>query len=72
MRYIRIVQLQRDVRPEQVVDKLAINEIQPPLQAAVNYRFDWSGREDLNLRPLGPKPSALPGCATPRNVCLPV
>ena len=26
----------------------------------------WSGREDSNLRPLGPKPSALPGCATPR------
>ena len=21
----------------------------------------WSGREDLNLRPLGPEPSALPG-----------
>src|SRR5947207_2551541 len=27
----------------------------------------WSGREDSNLRPLGPKPSALPGCATPRT-----
>ena len=26
----------------------------------------WSGREDLNLRLLGPEPSALPGCATPR------
>ena len=26
----------------------------------------WSGRRDLNPRPLGPKPSALPGCATPR------
>ena len=25
-----------------------------------------SGREDLNLRLLGPEPSALPGCATPR------
>lgn len=22
---------------------------------------EWSGREDLNLRPLGPEPSALPG-----------
>ncbi|SRR5581483_505421 len=30
--------------------------------------YFWSGREDSNLRPLGPKPSALPGCATPRNV----
>jgi integrase len=26
-----------------------------------------SGREDLNLRLLGPEPSALPGCATPRS-----
>ena len=26
-----------------------------------------SGREDLNLRPPGPQPGALPGCATPRE-----
>src|ERR1035437_9829174 len=26
----------------------------------------WSGRQDSNLRPHGPKPCALPGCATPR------
>ena len=26
----------------------------------------WSGRGDLNSRPLGPEPSALPSCATPR------
>ena len=25
-----------------------------------------SGRQDLNLRPFGPKPNALPTCATPR------
>ena len=25
-----------------------------------------SGRPDLNWRPLGPEPSALPSCATPR------
>ena len=30
------------------------------------YTFDWSGRGDLNSRPLGPEPSALPSCATPR------
>ena len=28
--------------------------------------FIWSGREDLNLRPLAPHASTLPGCATPR------
>ena len=30
---------------------------------------DWpflAGRQDSNLRPPGPKPGALPGCATPR------
>jgi hypothetical protein len=27
----------------------------------------WSGRQDSNLRPSGPKPDALPGCATPRT-----
>src|SRR5258708_23313194 len=29
--------------------------------------IDWSGREDLNLRPPAPKAGALPGCATPRQ-----
>src|SRR5690606_31173178 len=28
---------------------------------------NWSGRQDLNLRPLAPHASALPDCATPRN-----
>ena len=27
----------------------------------------WSGRADLNGRPLAPQASALPGCATPRH-----
>src|SRR5581483_287861 len=36
-------------------------------RAAANLFVEkWSGREDLNLRPLGPEPSALPGGATPR------
>ena len=36
------------------------------------FRFYWktssymSGRQDSNLRPPGPKPGALPDCATPR------
>ncbi len=30
------------------------------------FLFNWSGRQDLNLRPLHPQCSALPGCATPR------
>ncbi len=39
----------------------------PAEQAAMSRRScRWSGREDSNLRPLGPQPSALPDCATPR------
>ena len=37
-----------------------------PLQ---NVIVKKSGRQDSNLRPPGPKPGALPGCATPRNKC---
>ena len=33
-------------------------------------RVFLSGRQDLNLRPLGPQPSALPDCATPRGSCI--
>ena len=31
-----------------------------------NGKENWSGRLDLNQRPLAPHASALPGCATPR------
>ena len=31
------------------------------------FSRNWSGREDLNLRPLEPHSSALPDCATPRH-----
>ena len=33
-------------------------------------QFNWSGRQDSNLRPTVPKTVALPGCATPRLACL--
>jgi len=29
--------------------------------------MNWSGRQDSNLRPSGPKPDALPACATSRG-----
>jgi hypothetical protein len=57
MRYIRAVQLQRQIAPEQSVHKVATQEIRPPLLAAVSCCSDWSGREDANLRPLGPEPT---------------
>ena len=36
-------------------------------QGIEKYKKNWSGRQDLNLRPLDPQSSALPDCATPRR-----
>ena len=33
-----------------------------------NIKEIWSGRKDSNLRPLQPHCSALPSCATPRQL----
>jgi hypothetical protein len=40
----------------------------PAVTALPRAEDRWSGREDLNLRPLRPERSALPGCATPRHL----
>jgi hypothetical protein len=37
------------------------NAIVSKLDARASQRKNWSGREDLNLRPPGPEPGALPG-----------
>ncbi|MDB6061291.1 MAG: hypothetical protein JWM78_1394 [Verrucomicrobiaceae bacterium] len=34
------------------------------------YNLNWSGMEDLNLRPLRPERSALPDCANARNLAV--
>ena len=47
-----------------------------PVESSVNKKSKilhrildfWSRRRDLNPRPLGPEPSALPNCATPRRL----
>ena len=46
----------------------ASSQPRPPIDWSkdVTRGEEWSGREDLNLRPPGPEPGALPGCATPR------
>src|SRR5579885_627224 len=33
----------------------------------IRWNFSGSGKRDLNSRPPGPKPGALPGCAIPRR-----
>ena len=43
---------------------VASEDLPDPL---IGWVENWSGRQDLNLRPLGPQPSALPDCATPRE-----
>jgi hypothetical protein len=37
------------------------------LSLNLNLLRNWSGRADLNGRPLAPQASTLPGCATPRH-----
>src|SRR5260370_24115764 len=55
-----------DSKPHRTTNRLpSCSSSQGPV--AHSERENWSGREDLNLRPLGPEPSALPGCATPRG-----
>jgi len=36
-------------------------------EGCLEREYNWSGREDLNLRPLPPQGSALPVCATARH-----
>ena len=37
-------------------------------KAIPRFNVQWSGRQDLNLRPLAPHASALPSCATSRLI----
>ena len=41
--------------------------LHPTIAALFSENRRWSGRQDLNLRPLDPKSSALPSCATSRR-----
>ena len=43
------------------------NESEARQLIPAKWRRLWSGRQDSNLRPSGPKPDALPDCATPRH-----
>ena len=49
-------------------NSISVIKLNPPYDMMVDFSENtmWSGRQDLNLRPFGPKPNALPGCATPR------
>jgi hypothetical protein len=53
-----------DQRGQEGVYREDLNEV--GISAHIGSCAVWSGREDLNLRPLRPERSALPGCATPR------
>jgi hypothetical protein len=41
-----------------------------PLVPGCSRTMNVSGRQDLNLRPPGPQPGALPDCATPRDISI--
>ena len=56
-------------RPPELAEKVA--ELLPATrttrsEAVIQQRLTESGRRDSNPRPPGPKPGALPDCATPR------
>ena len=53
---------------------IGVGGFEPPTSCSPSKRADqpaphpvWSGWRDLNPRPLGPEPSALPNCATSRG-----
>jgi hypothetical protein len=48
-------------KPTGHVTNHVTNGVTEDLPETANPRKDWSGREDLNLRPPGPEPGALPG-----------
>ena len=50
------------------LDKNTIVVSEPKEVTLYGLNVNWSGRRDLNPRPLDPQSSALPGCATPRLV----
>ena len=50
------------------LDKNTIVISEPKEVTLYGFNVNWSGRRDLNPRPLDPQSSALPGCATPRLV----
>ncbi len=54
---------------DELFEKTATNTPQK-VKVAQKPNEIWSGREDLNLRPLAPHASTLPGCATPREHAL--
>ena len=58
-----------NVRPVRGAASSATVGSSGPPQSRKEPVQNWSGRLDLNQRPLGPEPSALPGCATPRRSC---
>ena len=44
--------------------------LEKSLKPSISKPLEWLRGEDLNLRPSGYEPDELPGCSTPRYVCL--
>ena len=49
-----------------VMDEKVDHDGGSPVPPDTRQQVNWSGRRDLNSRPLAPQASALPGCATSR------
>ena len=46
-------------------NRTLVGGLEGPSSTIELHPHKWSEQQDLNLRPLGPEPSALPNCATP-------
>ena len=53
--------------PPRLIAVSPVSEIRRPRRVSQRPPGFLSGRQDLNLRPPGPQPGALPDCATPRS-----
>ena len=64
--HIFFIKLIGGAKRDRTADPLRARQVLSQLSYGPNF-YKWSGRQDLNLRPPGPKPGALPSCATSRK-----
>ena len=62
---LKFIKLIGGAKRDRTADPLRARQVLSQLSYGPNF-YKWSGRQDSNLRPPGPKPGALPSWATSR------